>query len=716
MYWYKGDALIKLQKLTTNSESWVFSIAYGVLAFLVNYYASVQVYGNLTIHLGLVFVLMCLITRGVSPALFSYLFCSLGLYSATGSLTLVALTLVELLVLILLYRKGVLLLFADILFWLVIGIPVTYLFVQLLYDIESTDFTQIILIKQALNGLLSVSIATMLRALIPYKWYYSNDGVAPPKLSKRILELCLVSLAIPSLIMMLLLSNRSADTLERKLIQELETRSEHLRDRVDNYIQLHLTALGSLTEVLRDDPNALYSQELMALWMERYPGFLTMIRTDNDGIVISGSPADKFNALLSMPKEERDVSDRDYFIVAKKGEKSYVSNVFRGRGFGRDPIIALSIPLIQGKQFKGIVEGSLSLPKFDSMDDIGEGRLLLVVDTEGHLIYASKALKLKPLDDIDITDINSQYSNRVKSLRLNGSTVFNYESVKTDNGWRVYVLSETDELLVEYRNSFYVLFVTLLLISVVASRVAHYFTLNITRPLERLIASFSAQKEIKLSRKYFHSQEIESVERQLQKTQHVMLDFQEELKSQVANKTKELYELNEELERLSSHDPLTGILNRRGFEQVIETVYPLACRNKTTITLAIMDLDHFKKVNDICGHTAGDYCLVSVGETIQNVFQRDSDYVARFGGEEFVALIIGGKREQHIELLEALRKKIENEPVQFEGNRIELTISIGAYSLVNSFKPTYEDLISLADKLLYQSKHEGRNRLTAQFE
>ena len=101
--------LIKLYELVTKSKNWKFSIAYGVLAFLVNCFASIQVYGNLTIHVGLVFVLICLITRGVKPALFAFLLSSIGLFYATGSMTLVALSFTELMVLILLYRQGLVL-------------------------------------------------------------------------------------------------------------------------------------------------------------------------------------------------------------------------------------------------------------------------------------------------------------------------------------------------------------------------------------------------------------------------------------------------------------------------------------------------------------------------------------------------------------------------------------------------------------------------------
>jgi len=166
------------------------------------------------------------------------------------------------------------------------------------------------------------------------------------------------------------------------------------------------------------------------------------------------------------------------------------------------------------------------------------------------------------------------------------------------------------------------------------------------------------------------------------------------------------------LKKLSSHDPLTGILNRRGFEQVVDTVFPLACRNQSNVTLAIMDLDHFKHINDKFGHNAGDACLITVAQTIEEVLQRDSDYVGRFGGEEFVALIIGESVEQHSHLLQSVRRMIEELTVEYEGDDIQFTISIGAYSLTDQFDMNYDKMLCTADKLLYESKKSGRNRMT----
>jgi len=706
--------LHRLQGTLTSRISWQFSIAYGVLAFLVNYYALIPLYGNLSIHLGQIIVVVCLITRGEKSALVALFLSSLGLYFSTNSFPLVALTIAELLVLMLLFRKGVLLIIADMVFWAVIGIPVTLVTLLFAYDINSTDFTQVILIKQALNGLLNVSIATMFRAFIPFIWYCPQINIKPPKLSKRIFELCLISIAIPSLIVMFVLSDSSADKLERQLLEELDIRAEHLRERAENYQLFHRRAVESLADALREKQSSGSEQELMNRWIERYPGFISMILTDHQGVVTRGVPNQSFGKLLQKPPNERKVSDRDYFKVARDTGQPYVSNVFRGRGFGSDPIIAVSVPIIKGDKFHGIVEGSLNLPKFETIDSLGGRSSLLVVDASEQVIYGSRKLELTPLDQVSIEENEQSYANSIKSLILDDDEVYNYKRIETSNGWRIYILSPFDELLVEYRNSFYALLIGIMVLSLIASRVAHKFSHHITRPLERLVTFFSSHKPVpKKPASYFSSQEIETVRSQLQEAQRVMIDFKDQLKAKVESKTEELIVLNAELEKLSSHDPLTGLLNRRGFEQVVDSVYPLACRNQSKVTLAIMDLDLFKDVNDKYGHSAGDACLVAVGGAIQEVLQRDSDYVGRFGGEEFIALIIGDSVERHFQLLESVRRKVEDSVVGYESERINLTISIGAYSLNNRFDMSYDTLLCKADKLLYESKEHGRNRMTS---
>lgn len=682
-----------------------------MLALLVNSFALIPVYGNLNIHLGQVFVVICLVSRGVFPALLTVLLSSLGLYLSIQSYPLIFLTLLEAIALMLFFRKGVLLIIVDILYWLLVGIPAVLLIIQLFFSITSADFTQVILIKQAMNGVLSVSLALLVMPFVPTRWYSQQVGRKLHTLSNRIFELSLICIVLPSLVITLILSDNSASRFETELSEELSIRAEHLQERVENYTADHLKAIESLAIVI-SDATVDRKQAILENWNQRYPGFLTMIVVDKAGVVETGVPKEQFLKVLSAPKTERNIKDRDYFYVPQKTGQPFISDAFKGRGFGNDPIVALSAPIFVDGEFSGLVEGSLNLPNFEMLDKSGDDSSILVLDSNGRVIYASSELALKSLTTASLVEKEQLYTDNLPALELNAKS-FNYKTTKASNGWKIYVLSPFDGLILEYRNDFYGLIIGIFVIALIVLAVSRRFSIQVTRPLERLVRYFSSYRPVPdKARSYFSSQEIESVREQLQSSQRLMMDFQEELKQQVEEKTKALIKANEQLELLSTHDSMTGVMNRRGFEAAISKVYSLACRNQTPMTLAILDLDHFKVVNDTYGHSAGDECLVGVAQEMTKVFQRDSDFVARFGGEEFIILIIGTNTSDHVNLLESLRKNIESLQIDSEGQKISVTVSIGAYCQKERFNKDYEQVVSWADKLLYQSKENGRNRLT----
>ncbi|GAA0205569.1 hypothetical protein GCM10009123_11300 [Kangiella japonica] len=170
--------------------------------------------------------------------------------------------------------------------------------------------------------------------------------------------------------------------------------------------------------------------------------------------------------------------------------------------------------------------------------------------------------------------------------------------------------------------------------------------------------------------------------------------------------------INEKLEFLSRQDQLTNIFNRRGFELATQKVFKLAVRNKNTVTFAVLDVDNFKFINDSLGHSAGDKCLEFIGERLRDIFKRDTDFVGRYGGEEFVVLIAEGTGDMHLDLLERLRASIESGRVPYEGQQVKMTVSIGAYTLSEDFSLSYEGIIKKADDLLYISKRSGKNKIT----
>lgn len=184
-----------------------------------------------------------------------------------------------------------------------------------------------------------------------------------------------------------------------------------------------------------------------------------------------------------------------------------------------------------------------------------------------------------------------------------------------------------------------------------------------------------------------------------------------ETNDQLMNQSEELRRMNEQLRRLSITDALTGLYNRRQFEELMNTEILLSMRHGDTNSLLAMDIDHFKRINDTYGHRAGDEVLRQIAEIlVENV--RRSDMVCRVGGEEFVVCLKRAPESAAINVAEKLRKAVEDGAFSIDGTRIPVTISVGIASIPGGGVQRAEELFEQADKALYHSKQHGRNRVT----
>ncbi len=165
------------------------------------------------------------------------------------------------------------------------------------------------------------------------------------------------------------------------------------------------------------------------------------------------------------------------------------------------------------------------------------------------------------------------------------------------------------------------------------------------------------------------------------------------------------------LRKLANTDPLTELSNRRHFTTLLEREIKRSRRNGNPLSLLLLDLDHFKTVNDRFGHNCGDMALKAFADTSRDIL-RDIDVIGRLGGEEFCIFLPDTDREGAYILAERMRQGIENIDLVSEKNEpIKLTVSIGVAMLDNVMGDRIEDILQRADKALYRAKHEGRNRV-----
>lgn len=177
----------------------------------------------------------------------------------------------------------------------------------------------------------------------------------------------------------------------------------------------------------------------------------------------------------------------------------------------------------------------------------------------------------------------------------------------------------------------------------------------------------------------------------------------------------ELKKQRDLLEKLNLTDNLTGIANRRKYEQYLANKWNVMVRLRTPLSLVMIDIDHFKQYNDNYGHSEGDHCLRQVAQAMQSALVRSVDLVARYGGEEFVAVLPGTGLSGAKIVAEKMRACVQNLniPHEFSSAGKTVTVSIGLSSCQPSREFSAEKQLVHADQLLYQSKENGRNRVSS---
>lgn len=186
----------------------------------------------------------------------------------------------------------------------------------------------------------------------------------------------------------------------------------------------------------------------------------------------------------------------------------------------------------------------------------------------------------------------------------------------------------------------------------------------------------------------------------------------EEKNRQLLMVQDELRRTNNELKMLSITDGLTGTYNRLYFDHQFQVEWQRSRREKEPFSLILLDIDHFKVINDKFGHLAGDQCLRKMSEWLMDLFKRSNDLVCRYGGEEFAVLLPNTPPEQAMIAAETLRKLVKNTVVRYLDMEISMTISIGVNGMIPDAHHHPIEMISATDKALYKVKNTGRNNVS----
>lgn len=274
--------------------------------------------------------------------------------------------------------------------------------------------------------------------------------------------------------------------------------------------------------------------------------------------------------------------------------------------------------------------------------------------------------------------------------------------------WGLVVKIEEDEVSQLMNKTKTVIYVSEVIIIIMAVLMGVGVSFYISNPLEKL-ASHTNKVAQGQFEQYPRSQTWKEV-RDL--TEHFnymissMKELNENLNAKVAERTKELADLNLQLTELSTRDPLTGLHNRRFLSEKLSEEVSRAKRYSSQLTLVILDVDHFKQVNDTWGHDVGDQALKIISSHLSSVI-RESDVLARYGGEEFCILLPATEEEQARKFLDRIRMDIEYLKIGSGEKCFSVTCSFGIAKLDDD--DTESSLTKKADLALYQAKSDGRN-------
>ncbi|MEZ3486649.1 MAG: diguanylate cyclase [Lachnospiraceae bacterium] len=173
-----------------------------------------------------------------------------------------------------------------------------------------------------------------------------------------------------------------------------------------------------------------------------------------------------------------------------------------------------------------------------------------------------------------------------------------------------------------------------------------------------------------------------------------------------------LYKYRRQIELQSMTDQLTGIANRRKYEDYSITKWNEAIRLRVPFTICMFDIDRFKVYNDTFGHPAGDKVIAATAATAAAHLKRSTDFLARYGGEEFIALLMGDSSQKAFAQLIEIRKKIEDLHIPHDPSVSQwVTVSIGGVTVIPQRENSYASYLKIADTMLYDAKKGGRNRV-----
>jgi diguanylate cyclase (GGDEF)-like protein len=466
--------------------------------------------------------------------------------------------------------------------------------------------------------------------------------------------------------------------------------------------------------------NAKMIEELMLQAQANHPSFFNITRTDKNGSLGFFAPRFYNEQIAKLPKNERTVKDRSYFIDARRELKTVTSEVILSKGVVEQPMISLAAPIfkqLENEQlFDGVMFGAIDLTTLNSYEDdikaISPYNTVIVTDQKNRIVYSNKASAYKALSKFSYLPSKSQLFESIP-LMVATHQSYLYKSKTTEFGWKVYVIQNSQNFTTLVREQFILVGFGLLLVLSAFLYIAYKLTNRITAPLKTLLDNEEAVSSDWLNSSDT-SKEFSVMAKKLKRSSYLVKNYESRLKQQVEEKTERLEQRNQALALKARQDGLTKLLNRSGFNELTVTAIKNSFRHHQPFSIALLDLDNFKFINDTYGHPFGDKCLMAFAKHMQHFCKRDTDMIGRYGGEEFIIYLSGTNVESQHELINRIHQ--ETQLIKIEepksGEKISFTVSAGVCSVKANKPYSLDELVLRADEALYKCKRNGRNQVS----
>ncbi len=577
-----------------------------------------------------------------------------------------------------------------------------------------------------------------------------------PTVRGRLVVGFMLAATLPAISLALVLSERTTNERLEHTATILKSQAVSIANLTDFFVHRYITDLtesAQLFDTNFETADADLTNHLLELHRGQPQMALMMIADDSGRILASTKIATTTNGgqqVTILPIPDLSLAGERYFAEPLATGAPFISGGVRHPQIDAPIAAAISVPIpdsanrVAGVLIGFFDPGGFSRAQRPLIDRTGIRSVLL--DRDGRVLFASKLSGLRIAEDL---------TNRsVLSVPYPGpGKIFNFEAAVGDgskterflaagytlrSGWQIFLYRPLEALELALLDEYGVALAWLVGALLISFGLALSMVRGLSGPLEALdhsIRNFDlnmqqeppvpppdASREVLAVFGHLASldtrlrttyQKLYKSVQQGEKLRGELIYVIANREREIEERTQELKEVNQTLERLSREDSLTGLANRRWFAQFLARAWQTALRDGKPLSILIIDVDDFKAYNDHYGHQKGDSCLKLVAEAIQQGVGRASDLVSRYGGEEFVVVLGDTPLEGGLKIAEQVRVAVEELGIPHDAAKCHpcVTISVGVTSALPTRDTQPETVLVAADRAMYTAKNDGKNKV-----